>query len=49
MRIIFDNKKVQHKASIRRHADAKILRANRHWRGAMYLYGYAFVGIDRQQ
>jgi hypothetical protein len=31
----------QYKASIRRQADARILREQEHWRGAMYLLGYA--------
>ncbi len=31
----------QYKASIRRMADARILRMQSHWQGAMYLAGYA--------
>jgi hypothetical protein len=31
----------QHNASIRRQADARTLLEQRHWRGAMYLLGYA--------
>ena len=38
---MFSGRTEQAKAAFRRKADATILRQQRHWRGAMYLLGYA--------
>lgn len=40
-RYLYGGRSEQFKASIRRMADARVLFDNQHWRGAMYLVGYA--------
>jgi len=40
-RFLYSGRTEQHKAALRREADALVLKESRHWRGAMYLLGYA--------
>jgi hypothetical protein len=39
-RYLYGGRTEQAKAAIRRESDAKVLREEQHWRGAMYLLGY---------